>query len=315
MRLGHKILNRSGPTKRLTHITANMRAVLRAKSYTRQPSMQETILWHATTWEPWPVWKMTLTCWWAALKVARSRAQKLVTWSTLPCFKPLPRFEFLEMDVSSLLQMTKSGTQYVIVLTCGYEQITRGIRVVTVTHTGAQNIFVGGWVSSHTIKRYLRTENKSQFVYRLFAAVTVRLYIKNLTTTDLHPQINCQIKRVNCAVQYTSDSTTLKVGLAVTNSYNHQHLCTMCTYTMERAQRRAPFSSILSHQPLAPAMVSLAFWYRMTKTHRSNLNIPSARSSVHWTSSPSQWTWACRFSSVLHFQLWHNCQANCTPPP
>lgn len=105
--------------------------------------------------------------------------------------------EFLKIDMLDPVPNTKSGNQRVTFFTCWYTKLARALEVTAIISTNAATLLVNNWAIPYEISTYLSTDNEPQFMSKLFAAVTVRLGFKHLTTTSFHSHTNDQVDRFN----------------------------------------------------------------------------------------------------------------------
>lgn len=138
-----------------------------------------------------------------AVHDSKSRRQK--QRRIFPVSAPL---ELLEMDILGATIKTKSGKKHAIVFTNRHMKLIRAIPVIIVTSTSVATVFVDNLVLPYGIQTYSLTDNGLQFVSKLFAAVTTRLEIKQLTTTAYHPRPTEKLEDITEQSSHTAGTTS-----------------------------------------------------------------------------------------------------------
>jgi Integrase core domain len=115
----------------------------------------------------------------------------------LKLFPPSVPLEFVAIDILGPLPTTKSGHQYLLIISDRSSKLTRAMPVRDVTAETLAMTFFDEWLSVYRILQALLSDNSTQFVSRSFAAVCATVGVKQLFTSTYHPQTNGQVERFN----------------------------------------------------------------------------------------------------------------------
>lgn len=93
---------------------------------------------------------------------------------------------YIVIDVFVPVQKTKSGNQYIDVITYWISKQTETIQTAKTTATKVAAIFLEHWVSNSGIPTKLPTNNGPQLASKFLAAIYTVLGVNNITTTEYH---------------------------------------------------------------------------------------------------------------------------------
>ena len=158
--------------------------------------------------------------------------------------------EYIAIDILGPLPRTKTGRQYVVVITDRYSKLTRAVPTAKITAPVVAAVVLEHWVIPYGIPNHILSDNGSQFVSKFFSALCAFLGAKLTTTTAYHPQTNGQTERYNKTIitrlrHYVNDHQTdwdLFVQ-PLTYAYNSQ---------VHRSTGESPFGLVLSRLPPSP---------------------------------------------------------------
>lgn len=86
----------------------------------------------------------------------------------------------------------KKGTQFVVVVTSGYNKLTMAIPTTKKNGATVSRNFLERWVASYGVSSRLLTHDGLPFVSKLLMVPCSTLEIKNITGTEYHSQNNGQ---------------------------------------------------------------------------------------------------------------------------
>lgn len=73
-----------------------------------------------------------------------------------------------------------------------YSKLTWAVPVLKKTHSQAALTFIDNWIMPYSIPNFLLTDTGLQLISKILNALYIFLYVKQLTTTENHPNTNGQ---------------------------------------------------------------------------------------------------------------------------
>ena len=111
-----------------------------------------------------------------------------------PATEPL---SFVALDLLGVLPKSKTGHDYVLVITDRFTEFMRAIPLKSTTSQTVIDTFLTYGAYAYGLPDRLLSENSPQFTARYFQHAMASLNIKHSPTSTYHPQTNGQMERYN----------------------------------------------------------------------------------------------------------------------
>lgn len=148
---------------------------------------------------------------------------------------------------------TKRGNQFVVIMMDQYTGFMKAILTPKTNSTLVARIILEHWVGHFGISSKLFTDNGPQFVLKFFLAVCSTLEVKNITTTECHPENHSRMERFNSTIV-----SRLCHNVTVHQADWDTHLLPLTSVYNVQAQKSikvCPFSLVLTRTAFGPATI------------------------------------------------------------
>lgn len=134
-------------------------------------------------------------CYWCASNRRTTKRQRKRL-----LFSASGRLQRVTTDILELFLTTKTGNQFIMVVTNGFSKLPKAIPTSNAAAKTAANIIANDWVASFGITSKCLTDNGPQFTTSFFHAIREELRVRPSTTTEYHSQANGQVGRFNATI-------------------------------------------------------------------------------------------------------------------
>lgn len=108
----------------------------------------------------------------------------------------------MAIDILRPLLKTKSGNQFIEVLTDRYSKLTKVVPAALITAISLATIFVNHCLSNFCFTMTVLTDKSTKYMSKFFQPVCAMLLIALLTTKEYHPRTSGQVERYNATIVF-----------------------------------------------------------------------------------------------------------------